>query len=292
MSQRALCYLVHDLPSSNNAFQNKHIWIHYRQRKQITAVCLVFSSWSTSNLTHKFSKAYAIYWFKRLGQVSIRFLALGLFLKCCPTRANEELSFFFWMCRGLVSLSAQHLCVYVDLSVYCIRTCTLWRCPCFCIKFHHTHTNPQIVEAGFARCRRLCIAFLQIYRFANRRSDGSMGWVFVVKLFKSSSPLQTETAAVLPFEMLLATGQGPEQTTVVSRRRTSCITGSFSGWLIIARPRLPNILCNINNCCAKKNYTSTSLKGKIFMNGKQSIWLRVSSAGQIKLYFTLLTITY
>lgn len=106
-----------------------------------------------------------------------------------------------------------------------------------------TPRNPQIVEGGFARCRRLHIALLQIYRFANRRSDGSMAWVSVVKLFKWSSPLQTETAAVLTFETFLATGQGPRQTAVVSCTRTSWITGSFSGRLIIARPRLCKILC-------------------------------------------------
>lgn len=150
-----------------------------------------------------------------------------------------------------------------------------------------THRNPQIVEGGFARCRRLHVALLQIYRFANRRSDRSMGWVSVVKLFKSSSPLQTETAAVLAFETLLATGQGPRQTTVVSRTRTSWITGSFSGGLIIARPQLVNILCDI-----KKKLHLKKPEGQIFLEWWASIWLRVSSVGQIPLCFTILTITY
>lgn len=97
-----------------------------------------------------------------------------------------------------------------EVSCYCRHSVYLFMWICVCTVSIHvpyggvhafasnfiTHRNPQIVEGSFARCRRLRVALLQMYRFANRRSDWSMGWVSVVKLFKSSSPLQTETVAV------------------------------------------------------------------------------------------------
>lgn len=173
MSQRALCYLVHDLPSSNNAFQNKRIWIHYRQREQITAVCLVFSSWSTSNLTHKFSKAYAIYWLKRLGQVSIRFLALELLLKCCSSMSYES------------KWGALVLLLNVPRSRFTVGTASVCLCGSLCVLYPylyplavsmllhqisshtHTHTNPQLVERRLrslqeaARCVPSDLSFCQ-----------------------------------------------------------------------------------------------------------------------------------
>lgn len=141
MSQRALCYLVHDLPSSNNAFQNKCIWIYYRQREQITAVCLVFLSWSTSNLTCKILQSVC-YLLNLEVSPSINTFCFWLWncslnvALACPRRANEELSVSRWIRRGLAHCRC--LCVYVDLCMYCIRISTLRQRPCFCMKFHHT----------------------------------------------------------------------------------------------------------------------------------------------------------
>lgn len=159
-----------------------------------------------------------------------------------PRRANEELSVSLWIRWGLTHCRCS-ACVFMwifvcTVSVYLPSGSVL----AFAWNFitPSAHRTPLIVESGCAHCGRLCAAFLQICGFANRRSDGSMGWVSVVKLFKSSSPLQTETAPVLAFETLLTTGRGPRQTSV-AHTRTSWITGCFSGRLIIARPRLSHV---------------------------------------------------
>lgn len=90
-----------------------------------------------------------------------------------------------------------------------------------------------------------------------------------MKLFKSSSPLQTETAAVLTVEALLATGQGPRadhcgqphEDYLDHRLLFRQIDHSYAS-------AMQQFMQHKQMC--KINYTLTSLKGKYFLNGEQA----------------------
>lgn len=97
-----------------------------------------------------------------------------------------------WMYQDPLSLAAQCVCMCVFLWI-----CVCPLAPWFCMKFHHTvyththtHTIPfrhTLCSSSLAEWSRLPCPF-QGYRFANKRSNVSMGCVSVVGLFKSSSP--------------------------------------------------------------------------------------------------------
>lgn len=100
-----------------------------------------------------------------------------LFLKCCSFVSDQELT---QSSRSpLVLPSARRLLVCADLRVYCIRVRTLWRLLRLCMKFHQavcTQKPPRIIEdAASPAAGGGALRSFQIYRFANRRSDGSMG---------------------------------------------------------------------------------------------------------------------
>ncbi len=85
--------------------------------------------------------------------------------------------------------------------------------------------NPQIHTLEQLLCRvKPFVVSVSGYRFADKWSNVSMASVSVVGPFKSSSPLQTGTAAVVASEPLLTTGWGLQQTSVVGCVRTGQIT--------------------------------------------------------------------
>lgn len=141
------------------------------------------------------------------------------FLSCLPLVLNVLISPF--------TGSGVCVCVCECLWIsFCFCVCALWQCPWFCMKFHHAvytlKPSNTHLERLAHRVKPLVVS-VQGYRFANKRSNVSMGWVSVVGLFKSFSPLQTE-AAVAASEPLLTTDWRPQQTSVAGCVGTSWIT--------------------------------------------------------------------
>ena len=211
MSQWALCYLLRDLPNGNNAFQNKRIWISYRQRVQITAICLVFLSRSAYYFQINpppppTKKKIVCCWLNLEVRTSIttrRWLKLFIEFNWCLCEENArwalDLSFLvfslFWMYQDPLSLAAQCVCMSV---CFCESVCALWLHGFawnFITPSTHTHTHTHTSPFSSTLCSSTLTEWsrsprpFQGYRFADKRSNVSMGCVSVVGLFKSSSPL-------------------------------------------------------------------------------------------------------
>lgn len=98
--------------------------MYYRQRVQITAICLVFLSRSTSNLTRKFSKVYVICEAKH--QCSAGVIQLLPVLREQMIRSWTSLPLPLVLNASRSSFTVGTVCVCVCVSIsFCICVCPL-----------------------------------------------------------------------------------------------------------------------------------------------------------------------
>lgn len=181
MSHWAQCYLLHDLPNNNNAFQNNAFEFITDSlcKSQLSVLCFCHG---LHQIWHEYSQRRSLRLEFRgeaerrqsigVETVSLnrerRRRALGLSFLVLP------MYLMYW---HFLSVSAQ--CVFVSVS---ISVCAFWQCPRFCMKFHqsvcthkssdtHLEKNKTKTSPACSRSETACVVRVHGFRPANKRSN-------------------------------------------------------------------------------------------------------------------------